>query len=84
MNEMDFTPENSTNAATPRTGTTRITKQQKAMLQYLMNNNPSLMEGTFTQDFSHNTAQLLWLEIATELNSIPGARKTWMQWKRVI
>lgn len=52
----------------------RISKQQKAMLEQLMNN-------------PHNPADSIqkhWSIVAHKLNQLPGARKTWMQWKFVI
>lgn len=78
---MERIPANPTNAARMHS---RLSKQQKMMLQRLMQNNPNLQDGTVTSDFTQNSAQKVWTKIALELNGLPGARKTWIQWKRVI
>lgn len=62
----------------------RLSKQQKTMLQRLLNNNLNLKKGTSTSDLSHVSAQRLWSKIAIKLNRIPGAQKTWMQWRKVV
>ncbi|KAJ6642424.1 hypothetical protein Bhyg_07372, partial [Pseudolycoriella hygida] len=60
----------------------RLSQKQKLMLQSFMNNNPKLKEGIFTREFTHQSAQKLWSKIARKLNEVPGAHKTWQQWKR--
>lgn len=80
MNGIDYThkPDHSVRIQS------RLSKQQKTMLQRLVNNNPNLKNGTFNVDFSQTSAQRLWTKIAIKLNSIPGAQKTWSQWRKVI
>lgn len=63
---------------------TRLSQQQKTMLHQCMSQYPNLNEGKFSAEFSHHSAQKLWSKIAIKLNSIPGARKTWIQWRRVL
>lgn len=61
----------------------RLSQQQKAMLYRFMHQNPNLKDGKFTLDFTQHKAQRLWSKIAIKLNNVPGARKTWLQWRKV-
>lgn len=44
---------------------------------------PDLVSCKVRQGFNYTDAHKLWQNIATECNAIPGARKTWKQWKKV-
>ncbi|XP_037036696.1 uncharacterized protein LOC119074566 isoform X2 [Bradysia coprophila] len=75
MNSMDTT-ENDTEAA--RTVHSRLSKQQKTLLQSLVDNSPALQVRSIPSEDS----QKLWSEIATQLNQAPGPTKTWVQWRQ--
>ncbi|XP_023011966.2 uncharacterized protein [Leptinotarsa decemlineata] len=55
--------------------------QKKALLNF-MESEPQLCKGKFTREFTHQVAKDKWLDIASRLNSIPGAYKDWLQWRR--
>ncbi|KAG4079876.1 hypothetical protein HA402_015007 [Bradysia odoriphaga] len=61
-----------------RTVHTRLSGQQKTMLQNLVDNSPALQRGPMPSEDS----QKLWTKIATQLNQIPGDKKTWLQWRQ--
>ncbi|KAK4878491.1 hypothetical protein RN001_010997 [Aquatica leii] len=58
------------------------TTAQKNALVEILKNKPNLISGKFSATFSKKNAQIEWQEIATVLNSIPGAKKDWMQWRK--
>lgn len=60
-----------------------VTARQKKKLLELMTKHPELISCKVTQDFNYKDSQKLWQNIASECNSIPGARKTWRQWRKV-
>nr|CAI5821482.1 unnamed protein product [Callosobruchus analis] len=41
------------------------------------------MTGKFSNSFSRLDARREWERISQDLNSIPGARKDWIQWRKV-
>ncbi|KAF5270829.1 hypothetical protein FQR65_LT17784 [Abscondita terminalis] len=55
--------------------------QQRTMLEFL-NAHPQLVSGKFTSTFTYKQAQALWHELTNILNAIPGAHKTWIQWRK--
>lgn len=59
-----------------------VTARQKKKLIELMSNHPELISCKVTQDFNYKDSQKLWQNIANECNSMPGARKTWRQWRK--
>lgn len=60
-----------------------VTARQKKKLIELMAKHPQLISCKITQDFTFMDSQILWQNIASECNAIPGARKTWRQWRKV-
>lgn len=58
------------------------TGQKKTLLDYL-NVHPELISAKFSSKFSYKDAQILWNEITRTLNALPGAKKTWYQWRKV-
>ncbi len=58
---------------------TRLSNEQKALLQRLMNHQQN-SEDTCS---SQQSIQKTWSKIAIQLNKIPGARKSWAQWRKV-
>ncbi|XP_041982278.1 uncharacterized protein LOC121735498 [Aricia agestis] len=61
---------------------TYVIARQKKKLIELMAKHPELITCKVTQDFSYKDSQKLWQNIAKECNAIPGARKTWKQWRK--
>ncbi|XP_039308061.1 uncharacterized protein LOC120358311 [Solenopsis invicta] len=55
--------------------------QRKILIEFL-NNHPELVSAKFTSTFSYKDAQKLWCEITNILNALPGAKKTWEQWRK--
>jgi len=62
----------------------RPTKSQMKTLVELLSNNPRLNSGKFSANFTKQIAKARWEDIANELNSLPGAEKSWEKWKKVI
>lgn len=61
----------------------KITEVQKeTMIEYLKKNE-KLVNGKFSNEFSFKDAEEKWKELAGILNSIPGARKDWKNWRKV-
>lgn len=56
--------------------------QKKALLSYVQQQ-PLLVGGKFTKEFTHKNAEDRWKQIAQKLNQIPGSVKTWKEWRRV-
>nr|CAI5831383.1 unnamed protein product [Callosobruchus analis] len=52
------------------------------MLDFL-NQHPQLYKGKFDNKFTFKEAQQQWTRLAELLNAIPGARKNWIQWRKV-
>lgn len=59
------------------------TAQQKEVMLEFLKKNSELQKGKFSQSFTKTKAQELWKELAATLNSLGGARKEWMQWRKV-
>lgn len=60
-----------------------VSPEQKRDLLAIMENNALLVSGKFSATFTKKEAQRQWQEISNKLNDIPGARKTWIQWRKV-
>lgn len=58
------------------------TAKQKKILIEMVAKYPDLVSCKVRQGFNYTDAHKLWQNIATECNAIPGARKTWKQWKK--
>ncbi|CAG4956223.1 unnamed protein product [Parnassius apollo] len=59
-----------------------VSARQKKKLIELMTEHPELISCKVTNDFNYKDSQKLWQNIANECNSIPGAKKTWRQWRK--
>ncbi|XP_068617938.1 uncharacterized protein [Battus philenor] len=59
-----------------------VTARQKKKLIELMTKHPELISCKVTNDFKYKDSQTIWQNIANECNSIPGAKKTWRQWRK--
>lgn len=53
------------------------------LLVEFMEKHPKLIKGKFSADFTLKNAQKLWAEISLILNSVPGAKKEWKQWRKI-
>ncbi|XP_037972983.2 uncharacterized protein LOC105385747 isoform X3 [Plutella xylostella] len=58
------------------------TQSQIAKLIRLIAENPQLVSYKASQDFNYQDSQRLWQFITNQCNALPGARKTWKQWRR--
>nr|XP_004924426.1 uncharacterized protein LOC101742335 [Bombyx mori] len=58
------------------------TAKQKKKLIEMVAKYPELVSCKVRQGFSYTDAHKLWQNIAIECNAIPGAKKTWRQWKK--
>ncbi|KAI5637786.1 myb/SANT-like DNA-binding domain-containing protein [Phthorimaea operculella] len=56
-------------------------KQKVLLTEYLIKY-PQLRLGKFTNEFTVETAQGLWQQIAREINRCPGVMKTWRDWRK--
>ncbi|XP_050677242.1 uncharacterized protein LOC126973914 [Leptidea sinapis] len=64
---------------------TYVSVRQKKKLLELLTKNPGLISRKTSQTTGFNSikdSQSLWVNIANECNAIPGARKTWRQWRK--
>lgn len=48
-----------------------------------MQKHPELQSGKFSATFTFKHAQKLWEKATDELHKIPGAVKSWKQWRKV-
>lgn len=53
------------------------------ILSEFMQTHPHLQTGKFTPTFTYKVAQAMWEEVSVTLHAIPGASKTWQQWRKV-
>jgi len=60
-----------------------VTQEQKELLIELLSNETELLSGKFSASFTVKDAQHRWNTIATKLHEMPGAQKTWKQWRKV-
>lgn len=63
--------------------TVYTTQIQKRKLIRLITQNPQLVHFKASQDFNFKDSQRLWKSITNQCNALPGARKTWKQWRKV-
>ncbi|GLV38131.1 uncharacterized protein CBL_10098 [Carabus blaptoides fortunei] len=56
--------------------------EQKRMLIEFLKQNPKLLSGKFSSDFTLKTGVEKWEELTILLNSIPGANKIWKNWRK--
>lgn len=60
-----------------------ISVEQKRVLVEFLKKNPRLLSGKFSSDFTIKTGVAKWEELSNLLNSIPGAKKNWKNWRKV-
>lgn len=63
---------------------TYVTLQQKNKLIELVTSDKNLISGKFSSTFTFKDSQKKWEAITELLNSFPGAKKNWKQWRKVI
>ncbi|GLV33184.1 hypothetical protein CBL_10531 [Carabus blaptoides fortunei] len=63
-------------------GAGTISGEQKRVLIEFLKQNPKLLSGKFSSDFTVKTGVEKWEELTILLNSIPGANKTWKNWRK--
>lgn len=56
--------------------------QKETLIEYMMKHE-NLRKGAFTQNFTRKDQEKQWQEIALILNAMPGATRTWNQWRKV-
>lgn len=56
-------------------------RQKKKLLEYV-STYPVLVKGRQPQNVSYSESQQLWVKIANECNTLPGAKKSWQQWRK--
>ena len=61
----------------------KITDLQKQALVEYLKQNPNLLSGKFSNEFSQKVAAQKWEEITDILNSMNGANKDWRSWRKV-
>ncbi|KPI99810.1 PREDICTED: uncharacterized protein LOC106126805 [Papilio xuthus] len=59
-----------------------VSASQKKKLIELITKHPELISCKVNQNFNYKDSQNIWRSIANECNAIPGAKKTWMQWRK--
>jgi len=60
-----------------------VSAEQKKEIILFMEEHPELKSGKFSNKFTYKTAQELWISLSDLLNSLPGAKKEWKQWRKV-
>nr|CAI5829503.1 unnamed protein product [Callosobruchus analis] len=60
-----------------------FTVEQKRVMLDFLNQHPQLYQGKFDNKFTFKEAQQQWTRLAELLNAIPGARKNWIQWRKL-
>jgi hypothetical protein len=58
-----------------------INEEQKKI--HYLDAHPDLKTGKFSSKFTHQDSMELWQDIGVHLNSIPGSRKDWKDWRKV-
>lgn len=61
----------------------RPTKLQMKRLIELVSNDPQLVAGKLSSNFTYKIMKERWKQIADELNALPGAEKSFDKWKKV-
>ncbi|XP_072377501.1 uncharacterized protein [Diabrotica undecimpunctata] len=59
-----------------------LSSGQKEILIEFLEDHKHLRSGKFNSNFTFRQAQMLWQQLATKLNSVPGSRKDWRQWRK--
>ncbi|KAG5892587.1 hypothetical protein JTB14_036795 [Gonioctena quinquepunctata] len=65
-----------------RTG--NLSSDRKKELLKFLERNPALQTGKFSNHFTFEKAQGMWMEVSNTLNSLPGAHKDWRQWRKPV
>ncbi|XP_022163582.1 uncharacterized protein LOC111029056, partial [Myzus persicae] len=60
----------------------RPSQNQMKLLVELMAKDPQLCSCKFTPSFTHKIAREKWENITVQVNSLPGAQKSWDKWKK--
>lgn len=60
-----------------------LTNDQKKVLIDFLEAHEKLRTAKFSYSFTKKQGQLLWEELTGILNSMPGAKKDWHQWRKV-
>lgn len=60
-----------------------ISEEQKKLMVEFLKNHKELTSGKFSQQFSKQESIKLWEELTIILNSIPGPKKTYKDWRKV-
>ncbi|KAK4882799.1 hypothetical protein RN001_006118 [Aquatica leii] len=60
----------------------KISLSQKNYLIEFIRENSQLVTSKFSNHYTYKDDQKLWMEVTENLNSIPGAKKWWMQWRK--
>ncbi|KAI4463379.1 hypothetical protein MML48_4g00013344 [Holotrichia oblita] len=55
--------------------------QKKIMIEFLKKHY-NLVSGKFSNNFTYKDAERLWQELTNILNSMPGAQKSWKNWRK--
>ena len=61
-----------------------MNSEQKKLLIEFVKKHKKLQAPKFDATFSYKDSQRLWEEISGILNSVPGAKKNWKLWRKVI
>jgi hypothetical protein len=69
-------------AQKPKRGSPISEEQKKELIDYL-DAHPDLKTGKCPSKFTHQDSMKLWQDIGVHLNSIPGSRKYWKDWRKV-
>lgn len=60
-----------------------ISPQQKRMLLEFLEDHPQLLTQKQSNQFTNADTCKHWQEVSNKLNCIPGAIKTWKEWRKV-
>lgn len=60
-----------------------ISSDQKTFLLDFIEQHPKIKTGKFDASFTFKDSRKAWEEIADQLNSIPGAKKDYIHWRKV-
>ncbi|CAG9770092.1 unnamed protein product [Ceutorhynchus assimilis] len=60
-----------------------LSSKQKQILVDFVYDRPEMYKGKFTSTYTHAVSMVLWKQVASILNAIPGgANKEWTQWRK--
>lgn len=60
-----------------------ITPEQKKTLLEFLEEHSELVKHKQTNQFTNADTARLWREVTVKLNAIPGAQKSWKEWRKV-